>query len=130
MPITFSPSYAPPEVAEALERGDRTITADAAADMWALGMMAFELLTGELVFPPFVSTRDAIWEQLSGREALPWEADALGQADILVHLRGLRPAVLQCLQRAPGERPTAQRVLQQWRSLFDQRPASLRAAQR
>ena len=124
MPITFSPSYAPPEVARSLERKDANISADAAADMWALGLMAFELLTNEPVFPPIVSTRDTIWAQLCGREALPWEDGASRQAEKLVQLRGLKRAILQCLQRLPAERPTAGQVLTQWRTLFDSRTAA------
>eukprot|EP00892_Ulva_mutabilis_P003554 jgi/Ulvmu1/1570/UM110_0033.1 len=105
--LTFTPSYAPPEVAMAAERGDRTIVADAAADMWALGLMAFELLTGGPVFPPMSSTREAIWAQLCGRELLPWEEGVAQQAEKLAQLRGLRRAILQCLQRKPEDRPSA-----------------------
>lgn len=123
VPITFSPSYAPPEVAVALERGDRNVVADGAADMWALGVMAFELLTSEPVFPPLVSTRETIWAQLCGREALPWEDGAPQQVAKLAQLRGLKRAVLQCLQRRQEERPTAEQVLVQWRTLFDSRTA-------
>eukprot|EP00892_Ulva_mutabilis_P005565 jgi/Ulvmu1/3380/UM158_0003.1 len=89
--------------------------------MWALGLMAFELLTGERVFPPIVSTRESIWAKLCGREVLPWEGGAPRQAEKLVQLRGLKQAVLQCLQRHPSDRPTAEQVLTQWRTLFDTR---------
>eukprot|EP00892_Ulva_mutabilis_P006499 jgi/Ulvmu1/4220/UM019_0199.1 len=122
--ITFSPSYAPPEVALAAERGDHTIVADSASDMWALGLMAFKLLTGKPVFPPIVSTKESIWVQLCGWKVLPWEDGAAGQAEMVAQLRGLRRAILQCLQRAPGYRPTAAQVLTNWRTLFDSRTAT------
>eukprot|EP00892_Ulva_mutabilis_P005644 jgi/Ulvmu1/3451/UM016_0071.1 len=117
--LAFSPSYAPPEVAMAAERGARTIVADAAADMWALGLMAFELLTGKAVFPPMTSTREGIWAQLCGRAVLPWEVGAPEQSANLAKLGVLKRAILQCLQRKPEDRPTAEKVLMHWRNLFE-----------
>ena len=123
MPITYSPAYAPPEIARAIESGARLAVADAAADMWALGVMAFELLTGERVFPPMASTQESIWNQLCGRAALPWEAGAAGHTGRVRTLRALKQAVLQCLERLPEDRPTAEQVLQNWRNLFDSHTA-------
>jgi hypothetical protein len=51
-PLEFTPPYAAPEVVEAFESGSTDIVADAAADIWALGLTAFEVFTGERVFPP------------------------------------------------------------------------------
>lgn len=117
--------YAPPEVAQADEYGVRTTVADPATDMWAFGVMAFELLTGEPAFPRFACTRKTIWAQLCGREPLPWEAGTPGQAEKVAQLRVLKRATLQCLQRQPGARPTAQEVVGQWRKLFQPRSAGL-----
>lgn len=51
-------AYAAPEVVEALE-GGRKVVASAAQDMWALGVIAFEMLTGSSAFPlPFLSRDD------------------------------------------------------------------------
>ena len=119
VPLMFTPRYAPPEVALATERGDRSIAAEAAADMWALGVMAFELLTNEPVFTPLAATRESIWAQLCGREVLPWERGAPKREVKLAQLRMLKRAILQCLQRDPANRPTASKVLAHWRELFE-----------
>ena len=119
VPLTYSPLYAPPEVAQADERGDRTIVADAAADMWALGVMAFELLTHQPVFHPWSTPRETVWAQLCGRAALPWEDGAPEQATKVKQLQVLKRAVLECLQRKPEDRPAADQVLRHWRSLFE-----------
>lgn len=48
-------AYAAPEVVEALE-SRRKLVASAAQDMWTLGVIAFEMLTGGSAFPlPFLS---------------------------------------------------------------------------
>ena len=100
-----------------------TTVADPATDMWALGVMAFELLTGAPVFSRFVYTKEGILAQLCGREPLPWEEGAPGQADKLTQLQVLKRAILQCLQRRPELRPTAQEVVGQWRRLFQPQSA-------
>ena len=43
--IGFTPSYAAPEVVAAHAAGDESVTADPAVDAWALGVIAFELLS-------------------------------------------------------------------------------------
>jgi hypothetical protein len=42
----FSLEYCAPEVAEAVARGDRAMVACGAADMWAVGVIAYQLATG------------------------------------------------------------------------------------
>jgi serine/threonine protein kinase len=48
--IAFSVAYAAPEVICALRTGQATMIAHESLDVWSLGVMAFELLTGEPVF--------------------------------------------------------------------------------
>ena len=49
-PLNFTLTYAAPEVVHALVAGERVIHASPALDAWALGVMAFELLTGAPAF--------------------------------------------------------------------------------
>ena len=49
-PLSYTLVYAAPEVAEAGATGVKTIVADPAIDAWALGVVAFELLTGKSTF--------------------------------------------------------------------------------
>jgi serine/threonine protein kinase len=43
----FSLEYCAPEVAQAVARGDRAMVASGAADMWAVGIIAYQLATGK-----------------------------------------------------------------------------------
>jgi serine/threonine protein kinase len=74
-PLQFSIMYAAPETIRHYEAGATTVTADPAVDMWALGVIAFELLTGEPIFKPG-DTQDSAMDKLSGRGMLPWEDPA------------------------------------------------------
>ena len=118
--------YAPPEVALPYQAGDRTIHVDAAVDIWAIGVIAFELLTSAAV--PGVPLRSlpsaapqltaagpglgdaaaaAAADTLAGRALLPWELGAPGSQQQLKKMRGLKGSVLWCLERDPERRPTA-----------------------
>lgn len=45
----FSLEYCAPEVAAAVARGDRAMVACGAADMWAVGVIAYQLATGAVI---------------------------------------------------------------------------------
>lgn len=115
--LSFSLLYAPPEVIDAVERQERQVKADPAIDMWAIGVIAYELLTRARVFPPRL-TRSEVRDQITGRAPLPWE-DPEHRAEGLKQLRILKRTVLACLSREAKNRPTADRLLRSWNRLFD-----------
>jgi serine/threonine protein kinase len=116
-PLSFSLRYAAPEVVEAFEARQKSILVDPAMDLWAFGLMAYELLTDEPAFPPG-ATVNAVKDQIIGRAPLPWE-DAETQDAKYRKLRMLKRTVIKCLSRDPSERPTATELLASWDRMFD-----------
>ncbi|NJR43899.1 MAG: hypothetical protein HC767_15805 [Akkermansiaceae bacterium] len=110
VPITCSLAYAPPEVVHLIQDGEQKMVADKSTDMWALGVIAFEMLTKSRVFSTATSSPEQAMRQLCGLDPLPWEDGAEGAEEKLQMLKGLRPAVLRCLARDPKARPTASGV--------------------
>ena len=108
---------------QALESGCRTIHVEAAVDIWAIGVIAFELLTGERAFPAEgISAAEvelAAQDAIVGRTKLPWEVGAEGYQARHTKMRGLKRAVLRCLQRDPALRPSADALLKSWDHTFD-----------
>jgi serine/threonine protein kinase len=124
-PLTFSPGYAPPEVIHAYRAGRRTIVADSAVDMWALGVIAYEMLTQQRAFGPQASVEETI-SRTAGEALLPWEEPSRAAQAKLRELRGLKRMVMLCLDRNPAQRPTSEHVLQSWNQLFDStRPSTV-----
>eukprot|EP00892_Ulva_mutabilis_P008637 jgi/Ulvmu1/6145/UM277_0004.1 len=96
--LVFSIKYAAPELIQALEAGDTTIIVDAAVDVWAIGVIAFELLTGERICA--TQNVSAVQDALAGRSLLPWEGlgqhgaaarEAAGAAAVRSSLSAARP---------------------------------------
>lgn len=116
--MSFSLVYAAPETVHALEAKAPTVTAGAAVDIWAVGVIAFELLSGERVFP-YAAARPDILAAIAGRTPLPWEDGAPRAAALRARMRGLKRTVMQCLRRDPERRPTAAELLAAWDHLFD-----------
>lgn len=122
--LSFSLNYTAPEVLSALESGCDTILVDAAVDMWAVGVIAFELLTGEPAFQavgwPSPQSQQPVRDAIAGRAQLPWEEGGDTAAQRLRRLRGLRKTVTMCLQRDPSKRPSADALLDAWDHVFDE----------
>jgi serine/threonine protein kinase len=62
-PLSFTLVYAAPEVLIACGRKETTIMCNAALDTWALGVMAFELLSGEPAFHPLMDGKAKVCAQ-------------------------------------------------------------------
>jgi serine/threonine protein kinase len=116
--LTYSPGYAAPEIIAHAEAGQSRIVVTPAADMWALGVIAYELLTETRVSPPG-SDRAEMNAMLMGRKPLPWEETDDAALARLRRLRRLKGTILQCLDRNPLGRPTAEGIVTAWNQMFD-----------
>ena len=59
-PLAYTLVYAPPEVAQSVSAGAKTIQVTPAMDAWALGVVTFELLTGQSAFRLVIEGRDSV----------------------------------------------------------------------
>jgi serine/threonine protein kinase len=95
--LVHNMTYAAPEIIQAAESARISVPVDAAADVWALGLVAMELVTRNRIFPELSVDLDiaeaeriknTICDQLTGRQKLPWEGD---EADAPQNNEQLRP---------------------------------------
>eukprot|EP00892_Ulva_mutabilis_P010845 jgi/Ulvmu1/8132/UM040_0028.1 len=116
-PLGFSLYYAPPEVVQAYDGGRKTTLCAAAADVWALGVICWELLTKQRFYGAGARSHTVI-AQLCGRAALPTEGTIC--SDLCRRLGGSRlcASILAMLSRAPEHRPSVGELLHQWKSVF------------
>lgn len=122
--LTFSPVYAPPETLRVFHGGATSVTADAAVDIWAIGVMAFELLLHKRAFSALAWPKFDVMYAALGKRAYDWESE-VGTFRTIPELRVLSKVVHACLQRDPLKRPTAAELLHLLNSLYD---ASLTAS--
>jgi serine/threonine protein kinase len=101
---------AAPEVLLAAESNTPVLAADTATDIWALGVIAFELISSQHLFPPGTS-QATIRGAIFGAKPMPWE-------NIPEHRRTpLQASVMKCFAREPTERPRAATLAAEWREL-------------
>ena len=93
--------FAPPELAIALSKREKVFTAHESADIWAVGVMAYEMITGETLFPPGASAED-MKAILTGQQPFAHEVSP----ELMSKLGRLRRVVQSMLSRNPSERPS------------------------
>ena len=100
--------WRPPELQKACDRKQDAMEASTAADIWAFGVMGYEILTEKSAFAPGMP-RGTMRRMLIGRAPLPWE-DHSNSADLTDDISDneLKGIVLSCLARKPDIRPTAE----------------------
>jgi hypothetical protein len=120
LPISAPHSpYTAPEVAAAMPPGRSPFgISTRAADIWAVGVIMYELLTNDLLVHPDKPC-EPMYQALIGKVPLPWESGADGYEERRRQLGTLRRLVMPCLERNPEERPDAGHLLQQWWHLCD-----------
>ena len=98
--------YAPPEVVNAFIE-DTHVAVHPSVDVWALGVMAFEVLSGRHT----VQSRGELYAFAAGTQPYPWEAAPDTAREPWRKLR-LWALVEDCLARDPATRPSAATVVQ------------------
>ena len=118
-PITCTLAYAAPETIHALAHGERTVIADAAVDVWALGVMAFELFTRTRAFE--YGSREVIEAAMREPDTLPWERTSDPEFERNMRRMGwMKDDILRMLTRDPRERLPVQDAVRRWRSFLRQ----------
>ena len=114
VPLCCTLSYAAPETVLAIIAGERTVVANPAVDAWAMGVMAWELLTRTKVFEP--GSRALVEQTMQGQAQLPWERAEAAEHNVRMRQLGfMREGVLALLARDPRDRIHMAAVLRLWR---------------
>eukprot|EP00892_Ulva_mutabilis_P004443 jgi/Ulvmu1/2370/UM130_0001.1 len=101
-PLNFTLAYAAPEVVRAFYMQQHYIVSAPTLDMWSLGVMAFELLTGAPAYNLLSDGRGRVMQRLRGDLPLPWEGEL--SPEVRRHLGAFEDPILKLLQREPGQR--------------------------
>jgi Protein kinase domain len=116
--LTYSLAYSAPETLRALNEGAQMVVAQTALDMWAVGVIAYELMIGHAAFPQGEWMKWDIHAAAVGKRAYPWESD-IGTFRNIPELRALKPAIFKCLARDAVDRPSSAGFLALLNGLFD-----------
>lgn len=102
--------YAPPEAVNA-HFGARDIKVTASLDIWAVGVVVYEALTGTHTFGHSASLA-ALQLCSTGEELYPWERELTAQPEVWRKAR-CRSVFESCLSREPAKRPSALGLLRE-----------------
>lgn len=121
--MSLNTRYAPPEILAANRAGERRVEVAPAVDIWAVGVMAVELLAGERAFKRVRNTANpsrghsaAGPSYLTQVDPHAWELSSAAEQALGI-LPGLSAAVLSCLALDPVQRPSAAALGRTWRRL-------------
>ncbi|WIA24021.1 hypothetical protein OEZ85_013642 [Tetradesmus obliquus] len=109
--VVYTREYVSPEVAQAVVGGAVSIVAEPSWDLWGIGIIMWELATGQRYFPPEWSMDGGrrMWSALCGFEPLPHELIDISTMRGVD--RGVMKLVRRLLQRDPALRPTPRQLL-------------------
>ena len=97
--------YAAPEVLHALQQ-NQAVVADPAHDIWTLGVLAYEVLTGQRVFSE--NDPETIFKHANAITVYPWSRATLHPS---FEASGTRELIEGCLRRDPKSRLDAQKIV-------------------
>ena len=126
-PVHVDRPYTPPEATLANDRGQKQLLIEASFDVWSLGAIAHEVLTGTPVPTPLAlrgdnsSTNGHLEEGADplGLDAACAAASGMGGGCDNHQLLGpLAPTVYSCMSSEPTARPTVSAVLSAWQGIL------------
>ena len=112
--LQFTLPYAPPEVVAAWQHGHTAVIVSAAVDIWAFGVIAYELLSHEVWHQGL--TQDQMVQAITTEGRMPWESASPQERSnvrkmLRKKLQRLAPTVLSCLARDAAQRPDAGQIV-------------------